>query len=199
MTSIVGIYNMALAAINQSETVASTTERSAAARACNTFYDPCRKQVLEDFNWPFSTTSVYLADLGDPPPEWTYRYQLPVNCLKALYIAIPGLRDAPSADARVPYQVQYGPAGSELLCDMYQARLFYVFNVEDPERFSGLFAQALAFLIGSRIATPLAAKEETSTRCYQQYLETIQRAQVHAFEQVQSDKEPLPEFIAARN
>ena len=64
MASQVGICNMALSHLGQSKPISSITERSAAARACNRFYDTALEEVLRDFAWPFAKATVPAQQMG---------------------------------------------------------------------------------------------------------------------------------------
>lgn len=199
MTGIVGIYNMALAYIGQSETVADLTERSKAQRTCTMFYESCRDQMLSDFDWPFATTQVYLADIGSPVDPWLYRYAYPSDCLKVQEILEPGLQQAMVADSRIQYQLGSGATGTVINTNQAQALMRYTLRLTNTELFSALAVDALALLLASKIAMPMTVKSDLVGTTLQLYSDALGRARVHAFEQAQEAPEPQPEFIRARN
>lgn len=92
MSTQLDIYNLALSYLDLSQRVQSLTETSAQAGACNQFYDPARKVVLEQCYWSFATKAAALTLLQDQSllataaiiyPGWRFIYQRPVDCLKA--------------------------------------------------------------------------------------------------------------------
>jgi len=200
MTSVVGIYNMALAAIGQSETVASVDENSKAARVCRTFYETSRDQFLSDFNWPFATKTVALADIGNPQPGWEFRYRYPVDCLKAREIVPEGWpwHDPLPAEHRIRFQVGYGDNGRVINTDAAGAVLRYTVAVADTEQYNALYVDALALLLATKIAMPMAVNPQMFNLVSQRYAESVQRAQVQAFSESQESGAYTPDLIRAR-
>lgn len=198
MTGIVGIYNKALANIGQSETVTSLDERSKAQRTCTMFYEDCRDQMLSDFDWPFATTQVYLADIGSPVDPWQFRYRYPTDCLKVQAIINPGVQEVPEADARIQYQVGYAPDGAVINTNQSKALMRYTVRVTNTEQFSALAIEALSLLLASKIAMPMTANAGLVGNMRQLYDDALGRARVHAFEQAQEAPEPRPEFLRVR-
>lgn len=96
----VTICNMALGAIGSSNLIATLSEQSAEAQACNLHYEQTLRELLRLHNWPFARANEALAVLfarrGTPEnpdgattePEWpwSYAYSLPSDCLKPRYI-----------------------------------------------------------------------------------------------------------------
>lgn len=200
MTSVVGICNMALAAIGQSDTIASLEENSKAARVCRTFYESARDQMLSDFNWPFATKTVALADIGNPQPGWEYRYRYPVDCLKAREIIPMGWPsyDPLPADRRIRFQVGYGESGRVINTDQPGAVLRYTVPVDDTEQYNALYVDALSLLLATKIAMPMAVNQAMYGLATQRYMDSIQRAQVQAFSEGHMAVEMTPDLIRTR-
>ena len=86
MTSFMEICNLALTRIG-AQTINSLDEASAQAIHCNLLFGPTRDAVLRQVPWRFATARQALALLDEThPPEWTYGYQKPPDCLAARYI-----------------------------------------------------------------------------------------------------------------
>ncbi len=197
MASQVEIYNLALGSIGQSDTVASPTERSKAAQVCTRFWDLARDTVLAEFPWPFATRYEALASLPGIAPNWSYQYQYPNDCLRALYVFNEGYRNPP-ASLQPNFQMGYGSAGQIVLADVPRARLAYVARVEDTGRFPPLFVNVLAWKLAAMIAMPL-----TNTRTITETAETIyrqaaQEAWAQALNESRTDQVRESEFIAVR-
>jgi len=105
MTSVVDIYNRALAEAGTRSSVQSTSEDSAEARVCNIFYDAVRQTVLRMAPWgsvrKFTTLGLLKAVPGtpentgaatetwvatDPPPPWSYAYAYPSDAIFIRYV-----------------------------------------------------------------------------------------------------------------
>lgn len=105
MSSQIDVYNLALTNLDLSETVQSVNDASAAAGACNRFYDWARQKVLERAYWDFATKAPALAlvlDQNTLPtnqiiyPGWRYVYARPTDCLRFLSVTTQyGLRVNP--------------------------------------------------------------------------------------------------------
>ena len=154
--SAVAIANMALSNIGSKSTIESLAEKSAEGRQCNIWYNISRVQALEGHPWGFARKRLALALDSEAAPEveWIYRYQYPVDCLKAREIENPL---GPLADA-VPYQIETNSLGVRtILTDSEDAKLIYTFNLQDTTAFSAFFDTTLSYLLAHYIAFPLTA------------------------------------------
>jgi hypothetical protein len=105
MASPLDAYNMALAFLDTSQTVQSINDDSAAAGACNRFYDWARRKTLERCFWDFATKAPALSLVLDQAtlaanavvyPGWRYVYAKPTDCMRFLAITTQyGLRTNP--------------------------------------------------------------------------------------------------------
>lgn len=198
MPSVVQICNIALTRIGQSQLIDSLSEQSIAAQLCVLHYEACRDELLRDFPWPFAVRRVTLADLGTPPDGWSYRYRYPVDCIRALRVSTPGIRQ-PTHAQRVPFEVVHAEGGRALLCDQSPAELVYVGRVEDTTYFDPLFVSALAWRLAAELAMGLQASAANYQAAFQQYRLTIDMARVNAFEESEEGVPPESEFITGRN
>lgn len=106
MTTTVDIVNRALQAIGTRTTVASLGEQSNEAIQASLIYAQLRDDLLRMAPWNCATNFanlVYITSTpgtpentsagtnqwqkGQPPPNWLYEYQYPVDCLKPLWVA----------------------------------------------------------------------------------------------------------------
>jgi len=198
MPSVVQICNFALTRIGQSQLIDSLSEQSLAAQLCTLHYDACCDEVLRDSPWPFARKRVALADIGSPPSDWLFRYRYPVDCLRALWVSLPGVRQ-PRADQRVPFEVVHAEGGRALLCDLPEAELVYVVRVEDTTYFDPLFVSALAWRLAAELAMGLQANAGNYAAAMQQYQQAIDRARSTAFDEGEEGPPPESEFVTGRN
>jgi hypothetical protein len=109
----VAICNMTLDAIGSTSSIATLTEQSAEAAACNRHYEQTTKELMRLFDWPFTRANealaVLLARSGTPEnpdgttvdePEWpwSYAYSMPELCLKPRFIVPQATSGSPSID-----------------------------------------------------------------------------------------------------
>lgn len=197
MASVVQICNIALTRIGQSKLIDSLAERSVAAEMCTLHYEACRDEVLRDFDWPFAEARVALAGIGQPPSNWTFRYRLPDNCLKARSIAVPGT-DYPTSEQRIPFKVVYASGGKAVVTNQEAAELIYTVKVEDSSYFDPLFVSALAWRLAAELAMPLTAKPDNYAAAMRNYKLAVSPAQAVSFNEGQGEPEHISEFEQGR-
>jgi hypothetical protein len=156
MASKIDVYNMALGHIGVSSTVADELERSPERVICSRYWDTCRDALFsyKDMEWKFATATVALADLGDPPLGWGFRYRYPNDCINAHEVMGETGRTQPVA-LRPKFDVQYEADGRVILTDTPDAVLRYTKRVEEAERWPSSFVEAMAYKLASFIVMPL--------------------------------------------
>lgn len=201
MASVITVYNMALSHLGVGKEVARTTENSAEAKACNTFYETTLKSVLRDFPWPFATEYHTLEELDDNPDEdnYAYAYQYPTDCLAARRI-LSGIRND-NRQTRVHFKVVRQNGSKILLTDQEDAVLEYTSFVEDVDDFDPDFMQALSRRLASYIAPRLTKSKatETATEQLKFYQFELTKARANALNEEQAEEEPQSEFIRVRD
>ncbi len=166
------ICNLALSNIGARSTVEDfTTEDTAEANECLLWYDFSRKQVLRMHNWTFARKRLTLASHAVIPPVglWSFRYQYPADCVKALLIVNPFGRQANV----IPYEIETaedeGAVTKTILTNLENACLKYTFDVQDTTLFSEFFTEALSFNLAQHIALALTGKLEMKRTMLQIY------------------------------
>ena len=198
MPSVISICNEALSHIGAKSTIAQLDERSAEARACNQHYDTCRLEVLEAYEggWNFARSRMTLATHGeDPPDQWSFRYQYPANCVKALLIWNPSGPDEP----RIPFEIEQAADGSRsILTDLDDAVLIYTKETTDANLFSRLFCTALSYLIATKICLRLTGDLKVLAVVQNNYLGTLQKSEASNANEGGKREEPDASWIKAR-
>ena len=181
MPSDVEICNLALTRIGAGS-INSLTEGSAQSIACGLLFGPSRDALLRQVPWRFATARQVLALLSDdPPPEWTYGYQKPSDCLAARYIEPTGplvphgaiyphscywaeCVPTGSAVTSIPTveTAAFEIRGSTVYTHQPDAVLIYTRRVEDPTQFDPLFVEALSYKLGAELA--ISRKDDRATR-----------------------------------
>lgn len=154
--SKIALANLALYKIG-AKRISSFTDGSAEARVINDIYDQCREMVLEEHPWSFATTSVALqtlsltpTDMGDGlsiayafPPDWLFTYMV----------------NFPYANMRK----EELSGQSVLLCDTAGLKIKYIFNNDDPTKYSAKFYEALACKLATEACYKLSQSGQKVT------------------------------------
>lgn len=197
MASTVDIANLALSYLGDTATVSSLNppDGSAQAQHCARFYPIARTSALELAAWDFATKRAYLAQVNNSWPMWRFAYAMPSDAMSVLailphdalddysqracapnFVPWPAGYFPPPVDAIYtpqPYSIEMNSAGQQIiLTNVCDAVIRYTFDVSDTTKFSGLFTQALAWLLASMLAGPLLkgdAGAAESKRCLQMF------------------------------
>ena len=174
--SKVKIANMALSNIGASSTIESFTEDTAVAQSVDLWYDASRIQVLEAYDWGFARKRLALAAHSeDPPDDWNFRYQYPVDCISVRNLFNPLGEDA---DA-IPFTVELAITGGlskSILTNESIAIAVYTMDLETTSLFSYFFIETLSFLLAHHIAFTVTGKLSLRAQMLATYQEYIQLA-----------------------
>lgn len=91
MSTELDICNLACSHIGESAIVSSISPPSPSnvlEKNCARFYPVVRNAALaaDAFPWSCNTRRTILADIGDPPASWLYRYALPANVMNVIAV-----------------------------------------------------------------------------------------------------------------
>lgn len=197
MSSQVEIYNLALGNIGNSQTIASLEERSKERIVCSQFWEIARDTVLAEFDWPFATRYESLALIDDTTSPWLYTYQYPTDCLRAMYLTVPGMLQ-PDEKYQPEYQTAYGDSGQVVLTNQPQAVLAYVMRVQDTGRYPSLFVMALSWKLAGLIAMPMTATQSLAQSCDARYKGAAQEAWSQALSEQKFRNNHESEYITVR-
>jgi len=184
-TSDVGICNIALSLIGTKSTISALTESSAEARQCLIHYDGARDYVLRAHPWKFAQKRVTLALVsGAPTWEYSYRYQVPADCLKANEI-IPPMRNVSDP---IPFEV----VGAEdlksknIVTNKVGAELRYTGRVTAVAVFDPDFELVVAWWLGTLLVMPLTGDK------------VLRKETLEAYKSRDPGKDRVADHIAAR-
>lgn len=151
----IDISNLALASLGNTRAITSMAEQSTEAILCGRFYDVVRQSLLKLYPWGFAILIDDLTVTTDTHDVYDYVYEYPENCLRILSVNAVG--DTSSADYSV-YAVQ-GDIGMirRIATDIEDARITYIYDVQDCDTMPAEFVDALSLLLASRLALPLAS------------------------------------------
>lgn len=165
-SSVVDICNEALSHTGTDAFINSLDEQSKEAKLCSRWYETTRDQILRTFAWNFAQRRVVLADMGDPPTGYRYRYRYPVDALmiQRVYPAgewSPSIGHAQEFERLNSWEVaSSGDGGRVILTNIENAEAVFTVRVVDPNLFDPLFQMSLAFKLAANIAMPLVSNPE---------------------------------------
>ena len=156
MPSTVEVCNLALSHLGISVEIASLTERSEGARACNRFFDMARDITLRDFLWPFATEFKTLALVEeDPTDEWAYSYREPTESLFIRRIVSGSRTD--DEESSIPYKIIGDESGRLIYTDEADAIAEITAKRDTPAIWTSDFVMAVSFLLAGYIAPRVTA------------------------------------------
>lgn len=215
VSSEVEIANLALSHAGAGGPIASLTEASNEARECRLHYSQCRDLLLRSHQWNFAQRTTDLADTGTTVDGWAYQYQYPADCLQIHHIRAGGydasrvmwaIETLPAALGTtllyppVAYSVGVTADGTArtILTDAYQATCSYTASISIVTLFDPLFADALTYLLASRIVQRLTGNRSTRGDLLQLYAATLQAAITRDANEARPAAVPEPDWIRAR-
>lgn len=199
MATDIEICNLALSHLGIGKEIASFTEKSQEAQACNRFFDETRDTVMRSLAWPFATKFVTLGLVEeDPTSEWGFSYRYPSDCFTARRIFSGDRNDSPQT--RVPYKLGNDDQGTLIYTDQEDAELEYTVLVDDPQLWPADFRMALSFLLAVYMAPRLAAGDpfKLGERAATLYGRTMAAASANAYNEQQDEQPPDAEMIRER-
>ncbi len=142
-TSWVEICNLGLTALgSQPISAFPPTDISQNAKLTQACYQMLAEEVLAAADFACAEWRQRLAAGTSPSedPEWTYQFQLPIDCLHIRRVS--------------PTGTEYERSGNQLYCNEASPTLIYTRKITDPTLLDAHVANA----IGARIAMHLAPK-----------------------------------------
>ncbi len=190
------ICNMALANIGQPN-IKSLEQPGVAAAVCKLRYDEARMECLAKALWNFASMWRQGVQLDIPAkPPYSAVYQYPADAIKVFEI----LR--PTGNKRViPFEVtaRPGKAGEKIIHTSHDNPTF-VYSVDrtNIEDFEPTFIQAVAWLLSSKIAMPVAKKIQLQQESYKMFLLLCSEARANDFNEGDPDMDKLSSYQEVR-
>jgi len=199
MASEVQICNLALSHLGVGKEIASLTENSSEAAACNRFFTIVRDNVLRDHPWSFATKFLTLALVeSNPTTEWGYSYTYPVDCLFFRRI-LSGIRND-TRQSRASSRITSSTASLMIYTDVQDAVAEYTFRETNSERFSAGFTMAFSYLLAEAIAPQVSGGDPFNLKAAaaRSYILALTRAEANDINEQQDEEHPEAEAIRAR-
>lgn len=202
MPSVIDICNRALSHTGTDQAIASLGEKSKEARVCARWYEPSRDQLLRTFAWNFAQRREKLADMGEAPTGWQYRYRYPTDCIDLQRVIQagnyhPGM-EMDGIDMAVFRIASSGDGGRVILTNIEQAEAIYTARVEDPNLFPADFVVALEMTLAANIAMPMVAQPQLTDYLANKARAALSEAMAANLNEGHSPDQPDAEWVRDR-
>lgn len=219
MSAEVTICNLALSRIGDSASISSISppDKTPQAEACSRLYPIALSTALDLHNWAFATKRVALAELAKGAVElgaWRHAYALPADCKRVIDLApveeaesverlkwfVPRFPPVPHRE-KIEFEVVGTDSGKALLTNLESPLLRYICNEPRASQFTGLFTDALAWLLASYLAGETirdSSGHSFAQNCLKSYQGTISMAMQQDARQTHTKPRPVASWIARR-
>jgi hypothetical protein len=192
------IWNQALSALGQTETIAAPDEVSVAAEQCNLWYETVRDAVFSAAPWADLTGFRRLGVVAtrdndadwvatDPPPGWLYAFGLPSDYLRARHLA--------SFARFIPSTVNGARA---LATNEETPILWYTRREEDPTKWTVDLRFAVVHALAAHIAKAITGNDSDLNNMFTLANENILIARTNDANTGLDTTEHSPDWIQAR-
>ncbi len=213
MASDVDICNLALLRLGTRSSISALTEGSTEANACALVYPVARDTLLAQHRWGFATRRAALADLGNPPDGWRFRYGYPTDCLHARRVRPPKAAgggawedDWPGRGGRhaIRFEVSGDQDGSGnpikvILTNQPEAELVYTARITAAAQFDAGFVEALSWMLAAELAVTLTGDTAVAQACLGAASAAVGGAKANDANESPEIQDHPAEWIARRN
>lgn len=161
MVAEVDIFRLAMAHLDD-RPIASPDDNTVQARLCKQHYPASRDAVLRAHPWNCALARVQLGPLVNRPAfGWTYRFQLPSDCLRLLPVTQDGAPDGPP----IAYEVE----GRTVVADVTPLKVRYVRRLTDPNAFDASLVHAIAAHLAMTVAGAVTGRRSVAVAAAELY------------------------------
>lgn len=186
----INIINRALIKLGQ-PTISSTSQEPN-GRIYGLVYQDLRDWLLASHPWRFAIKRVVLAqDVEAPVSGFAYAYTLPSDFL-SLYRFGEYFKTPNYSDNIVSSDERYSIEGNKILCnEKGSLYLMYVAKIEEPEKFSVSFREALVNKIAAEYAAKLKQSINLANKLDENFTYYMDQAQQN--NELMTDSETMPD------
>lgn len=185
------IINIALSHLGAGN-IQNLTEGSNESKAANVYYDITRRAVLQKYNWSFATKVESLALLTEQPRDFAFAYQLPTDMVKVINIVPETEHYYPKGNSSA-FEIR----GTQLLTDVEDANIVYVYDDEDTNTFDDMFINAFSHYLASQMAIRITKDRDLQITELEIYNSIISEAGASTLNQDKERKDENP-YVTAR-
>lgn len=179
--SEIDVWNLALDMLHEAP-ISAVDEDTSVRLWFSRNFDQTRDSEMRKFAWNFALERVELAASVDAPAwKWTYKYDLPGDCLRMMALRASGAING----TLTPYELE---ADSILTNASAPLRLRYIKRVTAVTAWDSLFVDVISAKLASKIAHWLTGKGSFAQLAEQNYQMSLREARrIDAIEQYQED------------
>jgi len=172
MPSKTEIANGALRLVGAGRVTNVDTDGTPKAQTVLDLYEDVRKELLRSHNWNFATKREKLAQSSTTPEfEFDYAYPIPSD-----WIRTKSVTDNDAGYSTILYRMEFVGSQRCIVCSADQVYLRYIFNAEDPNKYSADFVRAFELLLGRDLALPITASRTLRADLDAEYKRVISQA-----------------------
>ena len=196
MASEIDICNLALSRVGAPSRISALTDPSKEARLCRMMLPFARGATLEVHDWSFARKRLALAVIDADFEGWDFAYQRPGDCVAPRYIFNPA---SDLVADRIPFETAADStlARNVILTDAEDAVLIYTALVTDPNMYTPMFSDALAWRLASDLAFQLRGKVDLQQKCIQLFFSSS-RAAAASNANADGMEQGLVDYVRAR-
>lgn len=165
------VINLALAhmgnkAITQAQLTAGVVPEAVAA---NTFWEPCRDEVLGESRWSFATATMALSAIDTTDPLWDYIYSYPTTSVGSIWAVYDDytVKEKEEQEFEVKYYTTTGVRA--IYTNLDDAYAEYTYKVTDPAVWSDKFAMAFSYRLASSMSMYLTGDAQKGMQLMEIY------------------------------
>ena len=145
MASETDIINLALGPLLGCDPITNRSDNQTTAIVMNASYDYCRDKVLESRAWTFATKrETWIPTVDSVPFGFTYSYQIPSTALRILTVANNAVGSTFGGSQST---FKWQREEDRILTDAEKIDVRFINRVENPNRFSSGFINALSLYL----------------------------------------------------
>lgn len=173
LTADVQVVNLTLARIGEDE-ITDLDQAGKVARTMRNAFEPARDSLLCAFRWNFAIARTDLASSGSAAFGFTYKFQLPDDCLAVIGIFDEDEDMRNYTSTKQAWKVE----GRELLYDSDPVYIYYTRAITSPRMFAPLFTSALAWWLAIDTAYALSTGPDQVTNAWKGFKEVVRMARL---------------------
>lgn len=175
------ICNMALSKIGneRAQLTDFDTDTGKIKDQCALHYQQTLHELIRMHSFNCTKERIKLTNTGNAPLfAWEQEFNLPSDCIRPIY-----LTNTTETERFLKPQIEWSVEERLILTNYEDVYLLYI-KEPAPEDMDSLFAQAFYTLLASKLAKPIAGKEQLGMMIYQDFLNVVmpEARRVNAFE-----------------
>lgn len=166
------ICNLAVSWLGGNQIFSLEADESLEARLCRANYAMTVRATLEEREWTFAVKREVLTPLAeDPPFGYGYQFQMPTDLIRVI-----GVYNPRDAGRNSPRTIQYLVEGGNILCDLQEIDIKYIFEETNTVKYTALFDQAVAAHLAMNISVALTENASMQQAMAGMYLSKLDAA-----------------------